>query len=259
MTLLVIVLLFLAALVAGAQNAVAGGGTFLTFPTLLFAGVAPIPANATSTIALWPGGLASIGAYWGDLKTRKRVLAAFGVASLAGGLVGAELLLHTPERTFRGLIPFLIGGATLLFAFGGKLTAALRSRDPSDAPPSGGRLAALSLVQFLIAIYGGYFGAGIGILMLAALAVMGMEDIHAMNALKVVLGVTINGVAIVAFLFAGIVVWSAALVMLVGAVVGGYGGARLSKRFTQAQVRGFVIAVGAVLTIYFAATSYLVV
>lgn len=242
----VLALLVGVAVAAGAQNAVAGGGSFLSFPALLFAGVPPIAANATNTVALWPASLSAAYAFRHDLTHERRVLVLFGVVSLAGGLLGALLLLLTPERTFTALIPWLLGGATLIFAVGPSLTSRLRARD-MHAP-----LWLASFVQLAIGIYGGYFGGGIGILMLAALAALGMTQIHAMNGLKNILGAGINGIAVVTFAVAGVVVWPVALAMVVGATVGGYAGARLSRRVDPKYLRAFIIAVGAVLTVYFA-------
>ena len=244
-------LLVLAALAAGAMNAVAGGGSFLTFPSLLLAGVPPIAANATNTVALWPASLSAAYAFRRDLRHERRVLLLFGLASLAGGLAGALLLLRTPERTFTALIPWLLGGATLVFAFGPRLTRRFRERG-AHAP-----LWAGVAVQLVIGVYGGYFGGGIGILMLAALAALGMTDIHAMNGLKNILGAAINGVAVLAFVLAGVVAWDVAPFMLAGAVAGGYAGARVSKRVDPRFVRGFVIAVGATLTAVFFWRTYL--
>lgn len=242
----VLALLVAAAIAGGAQNAVAGGGSFLTFPALLFAGVAPITANATSTVALWPASVSAAYAFRKDLAHERRVLLLFGAMSLVGGLLGALLLLSTPERTFTALIPWLLGGATLIFAFGPRITKALRARD-LHAP-----LWLSTALQFVIGVYGGYFGGGIGILMLAGLAAMGMLDIHAMNGLKNILGAAINGIAVVTFVLAGIVDWPIALAMLGGSLVGGYAGAHYSKRIEPKYLRAFIIAVGAVLTIYFA-------
>lgn len=165
--------------------------------------------------------------------------------SLAGGLLGAILLLKTPQSVFRALVPWLLLGATLVFAFGPALNARLRARHMHLPFP------AAVVLQFAVATYGGYFGGGMGIMMLAAFSAMGMEDIHAMNGLKVVLGATLNGIAIVAFIAAGIIVWPLALVMLAGGIAGGYGGARLAKRVSPVWLRWFVIAVGATLTVYF--------
>lgn len=239
-------LLFAAAFAGGALNSVAGGGSFLLFPSLLLTGVPPIRANATNTFALWPGSLASAGAYRGALRHQRGTLLALGAVSLAGGLAGALLLLGTPERAFAALVPWLLGGATLLFAFGPALTRRLRARGRA------GGLAAGAMVQLGIAVYGGYFGGGMGIMMLAGMALLGMEDIHAMNGLKAVLAVAINGVAVVAFVLAGVIAWDVAPVAVLGAVLGGYGGARYAQRLDPAHVRRAVIAVGAVLTLWFA-------
>lgn len=242
-------LLVLAALLGGALNAVAGGGSFFTFPALLVAGVPAVPANATSAVALWPASVASAAAFREDLKHGRRELWALGAVSLLGGLVGALLLLLTPERAFEGLVPWLLLVATLVFAAGPWATARLRARD-LRLP-----LVGMAVVQFVVATYGGYFGGGMGIMMLAAFAAMGMEDIHAMNGLKAILGVLINGVAIAAFIAAGIVAWPYALLMLAAGVVGGYAGARLSRRVPKNAVRGFVVVVGALLTAYFFARA----
>ena len=240
-----VALLVVAAIAAGAQNAVAGGGSFFTFPALLFIGVAAKVANATNTVALWPAGIGSAFAYRDDLKHERRVLYPLLAASLAGGLVGALVLVKTPERTFSALIPWLLATATVIFALGPLVQKRLRARD-LHVP-----LVAIVAVQFVVAVYGGYFGGGMGILMLAALAALGMEDIHAMNALKVVLGLVINGVAIVAFLLAGLVDWPLGILMAVASTGAGYGGARLAKRVDARYVRWFIILVGAALTFYF--------
>lgn len=238
-------LLVLAALVAGAQNAVAGGGSFFTFPALLLAGVPPISANATSTVALWPASVASAVAFREDVKHTRRELKLLGGVSVAGGLAGALLLLVTPERAFEDLVPWLLLAATLVFALGPTLTARLRARH-AHLP-----LAGLLAVQLVISVYGGYFGGGIGILMLAAFAAMGMEDLNAMNGLKAILGSAINAVAVLAFAIAGVVDWPLALAMVVAGTVGGWYGARVSRRVPKAPLRGFIVAVGALLTLYF--------
>ncbi len=249
--LLVVLALFLVAVIGGAQNAVAGGGSFFTFPTLLFAGVGSISANATSTVALWPGSVASAVAFRGELRHERRLFLVLGAASLAGGLAGALLLLHTPQRAFDALIPWLLLAATLVFAFGPLVTRRLRGH----ARPSRS-LWPFALVQLVVAVYGGYFGGGIGIMMLAAFSAMGMEDLHAMNGLKAVLGALINGVAVVTFLAHRIVDLPLALLMVAGSILGGYGGARLSKRVDAKVLRGVVICVGAGLTAYFFWKTY---
>lgn len=241
-------LLFVAAMAAGALNAVAGGGSFFTFPTLLFVGVPSIEANATNTIALWPGVLAGVGAYRKELAALKDRLLWMGAISLVGGGVGALLLLRTDESTFERMIPFLLLLATVIFGTSPRVNAWMRSR-------KGGTLAdnraALVVLQFVIAVYGGFFGGGIGIMMLALLAISGMEDMSQMNALKLVLNTLINGVAVITFVVAGAVIWDAAVVMIIGAILGGYGGALLAQRVEQVWVRRFVVTVGAFLTVYF--------
>jgi len=241
-------LIFAAALAAGALNAVAGGGSFFTFPTLLFVGVPPITANATNTIALWPGVLAGMGAYRQELPKLRESLLRLGLVSLIGGGVGAYVLLHTKESTFSRMIPFLLLLATIIFATSGPINKWLRSR---KTHPLADNPWLVTLLQFIIGVYGGFFGGGIGIMMLALLAVSGMEDLNQMNALKLVLNALINGVAVVLFVLVGAILWPAALVMIVGAILGGYGGAILAQRVEQKYVRYFVVFVGAVLTIYF--------
>lgn len=252
MDLIEIMLLFGAALLAGAINSVAGGGTFFAFPALIFAGVPPIAANATSTIAVWPGAVASAWAYRSELLDHKKKLPMLAITSLLGGGLGAWVLLKTPSQTFEALIPWLLLTATLLFAFGKTISAALRKRFTALAK-EGGKIALLIsiLLQFIIAIYGGYFGAGIGILMLAMLALLGMNHIHEMNGLKTILGSCINGVAVMIFIFNDIVYWPQAAVMVGGAILGGYFGAHLARRLPTHWVKNFIIATGSLMTIWF--------
>lgn len=251
MSLLHAPVLFVAAALAGTLNSVAGGGSFVSFPALIFTGVLPIPANATSTVALWPGSVAAVGAYWKRLPKTGRLLAPLGAASLLGGVLGAVVLLHTPQATFMHLVSYLFGIATLLFAFGKKLTAGVRQLIHAAGPPSWPAVTGLALVQLVIAVYGGFFGGGIGILMLALLEMIHLEDIHAMNGVKSLLAGAINGAAVVTFVVAGAVVWPQAIVMIGGAVAGGYGGASLAQRIPPRAVRGFVIGVGCFMTLYF--------
>jgi uncharacterized protein len=251
--------LFVAAILGSTLNAVAGGGSFITFPTLVFAGVPAVRANATSTVALWPGGLASVGAYRDTFTTERRDLIILGLTSAVGGVVGAILLLHTSSPTFLKLVPFLLLGATLLFAFGGRLTANWLNASEPMAKRSQRSMLAIVALQFVIAVYGGFFGGGIGILMLATLSFMGMTNIHAMNGLKALLATCINGVAVVTFVVASAVDWPAAIIMIVGGIVGGYGGAAAARRVDQAVVRRIVIVVGLGMAIYFFTTQYLTV
>lgn len=246
--------LFIAAILGGALNSVAGGGSFITFPSLIFTGVLPIEANATSTVALWPGSIASAGAYRKELASQDRLLLFVLVAiSLVGGVLGAVLLLRTPQSTFVKLIPYLLLLATLLFAFSGPITARLRKREQTRKKTGRSwlNLLGVSLLQLVIATYGGYFGGGIGIMMLASLGIMGMEDIHQMNGLKTILQASINGVAVITFIVAGAVAWLQAIVMILGAIVGGFAGAYYARKLDPRIVRGLVIVVGISLTIYF--------
>ena len=246
--------LFAAGALGGALNAVAGGGSFVAFPALLFTGVPPIPANATNTIALWVGVTASGGAYRKYLNISRRVLVPLIVTSLVGGLLGALLLIRTPAQTFLRVLPWLMLGATLLFAFGKRLTGRISagiSRESSDAAVAGA-----CVFELVVAIYGGYFGGGMGIMNLAMLSAIGMTDIHAMNALKVVLGAFINGVATVTFVVSKTIVWPQALVMTAGALAGGYLAAHYAQKVAQSWIRGFVIAVGMGMTIYFFVRAY---
>lgn len=241
-------LLFGAALLGGAMNAVAGGGSFIAFPTLLFTGVPPVPANATNTVALWTGLAFSGGAFRQHVNVPGRILWTLLTASILGGIIGAVLLLHTPAHTFMRVLPWLMLAATLLFIFGRKLVR------PGEAHIRREHTAALlsaAFFQFLVAIYGGYFGGGMGIVILAMLTALGMANIHEMNALKVLLSTATNGVAVLIFVVSRAVYWRQAAVMIAGAALGGYFGAHYSLRLPQRVIRWFVIAVGCSVTTYF--------
>jgi uncharacterized membrane protein YfcA len=248
------VFLFFAGMLGGALNAVAGGGSFISFPALVFTGVPEISANATNTVALWTGVTASSRAYRSRLQVSRRMLIPLVLAGFIGGVLGAFLLLNTPERTFRFVLPWLMLGSTLLFVFSKRLAGgrtAVTSRRASNAG-----IAIASFLELVIAVYGGYFGGGVGIVNLALLGAAGMADIHEMNALKTVLGSAINGVAVLVFVIKGAVYWPQAVVMIVGAVVGGYFGARYALKLRQRWVRDFVIAVGISMTAYFFLRAY---
>ena len=248
------IVLFIAGALGGALNAVAGGGSFVAFPALLFTGVPPIPANATNCFALWVGTTASGGAYRERLNISRRVLVPLILISVIGGVAGAILLLRTPAHTFMRVLPWLMFGATLLFAFGKKLSGNHPSSLAHDASTTA--LFWACVFEFFVAIYGGYFGGGVGIINLAMLATLGMTDIHAMNALKVVLGAVINGVAVVTFVAARAIVWPAGIVMTIGAIVGGYSAAHFSQKLPQSWIRTFVILVGAGMSLYFFYRAY---
>jgi hypothetical protein len=243
------IFLFVAALLGGALNAFAGGGSFIAFPALLFTGIRPIAANATNTVAMWTGVTASGSAYRRRLNVPMRVMGPLLGASVCGGLIGAILLLRTPPHTFMRLLPWLMLGATLLFTFGKKL---VRTPHSKAAVAASRRVLVLATIfEFLVSIYGGYFGAGMGFAILAMLALVGMTDIHAMNGLKSVLSSTTNGLAAIAFVIARSVHWPQAVVMSVGAILGGYVGAHYAQRLPQAWVRTAVIVVACSMTTYF--------
>jgi uncharacterized membrane protein YfcA len=256
MTLLQIFALAASAVAAGAMNSMAGGGTILTFPTLLFVGVAPISANATSTVALLPGVVAGLFGYRREVREHRGWLKTLFLPSLLGGALGSVLLLRTPEKLFAQLAPQLVLFATVLFMLQGfvaRRNAARSGATAGAAPlePAGlpaGRFAVATALQFGVAIYGGYFGAGIGILMLALLGFLGLTDIHAMNGLKAFFNFSINSVAAAYFIWRGAVDWPAALVLALGAIAGGYGGARLARQIGQKKARAAVIGIGLLVT-----------
>jgi len=250
MTGLEAVLLAGAAAGAGALNAVAGGGTFLTFPTLLFFGVEAIRANATSTFSLWPGGVASAYAYRRQLPAERGELKGLVGVSLLGGGVGAVLLLLTPTVTFTRLIPFLLLTATLLFTFNQHLQQLVRGRG-AGAVAAAPKRGVLLAIQFAVSIYGGYFGAGVGIVMLAAFSLMQLEGIHQMNAMKTLLNAAMNFVALLLFVVAGAVDFGRGAVMLVAATLGGYLGAAIAQRLPAKGVRSFVVVTAWGMTAYF--------
>lgn len=238
-------LLVIAALAAGLINSVAGGGMFLTFPALVFTGVPSIVANASSTTALIPGVLASAWAYREDFRQSESFpFLPLLIVSVAGGIVGALLLLFTPQTTFDSVIPWLMLAATLLFTFGGRLTPILK-RFFHIGPVT------VVVIQFFIAIYGGYFGGAIGILMLATWTVFGLTDIHIMNANRTLMGAAANMIAAVLFAIARKIWWPQTLVMLAGTIVGGYIGARMAKKVSPVYIRTIVTVVSVGITIAF--------
>jgi uncharacterized membrane protein YfcA len=242
--------LFIAALVAGAVNSVAGGGSLISFPALVAFGQPAILANATNTAALWPGSVASAVAYRRQTSLYRGLLPALLVPSVVGGLLGAFVLVSTPPELFDRVVPFLVLFATVLFAFRTRVSRwSGHMGHPDGHVTTGGRIWGF-LFQLIVATYGGYFGAGIGILMLASLSVMGLRDIHRMNAVKTILGALINVIAFVFFAIKGLVVWPLAVLMAVAAIAGGYLGARTAMMVDPRWVARFVIGVGVVVSIW---------
>jgi uncharacterized membrane protein YfcA len=237
----------LAALLAGVMNSVAGGGTLLTFPSLIAAGLSPLTANATSTVALLPASLSAMHGYRGELAGARRWAVGLALPSLVGGGAGAVLLLNTSNATFERVVPWLVLGATALFVVQRPLLRWVRRHEEAIAAvepdaPAPTMLAA----QLAVGVYGGYFGAGVGILTLAALGFMGFSNIHRMNGLKNWGGFCMNLVAAVIFAFSGIVDWPVALSMAIGSIAGGYLGARGAQRLPPGLVRGAVAVIGTV-------------
>ncbi|MCU1244185.1 MAG: hypothetical protein JWN02_95 [Acidobacteria bacterium] len=239
----------LAAFAAGIINAIAGGGTLLSFPALMWMGVPPVIANATSTVAIWPGSFSGAIGFRRDLATLPRWLWWLIVPSLLGGMIGAVLLLRTPEKTFERIVPLLILAATLLLAAQEMISKRLRIFSEAHAQATLGWVLFALLFQLLVSIYGGYFGAGMGILMLAALGLMGLRDLHQMNGLKNVLAICINGVAAIYFISRGAVIWSDVLLMAVSSILGGFAGARLAHRLGRKFIRRAVVVIGLVMTV----------
>ena len=238
-------LLAAAAFAAGAINSVAGGGSFLTFPALVLAGVPAVMANASSTVALFPGSLASAVSYRADIRAlEEKRMKSWLIVSLIGGAIGAVLLLVTSDKTFRQVAPWLLLFATLLFAFGTQVGLALKGRLHSSQ-------ALMLALLFPIAIYGGYFGGGMGIIILAAFRLYGLTNIHGMNGIKTILGGSLNAIASVIFIAAHQVDWRPTLLMMVAAICGGYTGPVLARRMPPVVIKSLVIAVGALMTIYF--------
>ena len=277
--------LFAVAFLGGALNSVAGGGSFLALPALISVGIPAVSANATTTLALWPGSLSSAVAYRDEIQRARGWLISLGAVSVVGGLLGGWLLVNTTDARFLRLLPWLMLAAAVTFTFGNAAVKRLRPVRPSSAtfvdqgsaagpeprapgprqraartehPASSPEPRAPSTVpvwillfQLLVATYGGYFGGGIGIMMLAGLAVAGMSDIHEMNGIKSLLAVAINGVALIEFVVSGTIAWAPGLVMVAGGICGGYIGASVARRLPPKAVRTFVVALAWLMTGYF--------
>lgn len=250
-------LLFGAALIAGALNSIAGGGSFLSFPLLLFLGVPSVQANATNTVALWPGTLASTGAYRKSLSSEllRRILP-LALSTLIGSLIGAWLLLHTHQRTFDKLVPWLLLSGTLLFSARSTVTKWVSGSHAEDGP-SHRKVVWITLLQGLLGVYVGYFGAGVGIVMLPLLVLMGIDNLHSMGGVRTLIISCGNAVAVAVFMAAHAVLWPIALVMTLGAIVGGYYGAYLAQKLQPKTVGYSVIAIGFAMSAVFFWRIYL--
>ena len=231
----------------------------MSFPALLFTGVPGVEANATNTVALWPGLAATVSTYLKRLHVPARLLIPLMVTSVAGGFAGAVLLINTPQRTFQHAIPWLLLGGTLLFAYGPKMRAVAgrTGAAPDLRQISWLALIAVSALQFLVGTYGGYFGGGIGFVMMGMMAAIGMTDIHNMNALRILLAATINLVAVGTFIVAGAVLWPQCLVMILGSTTGGWTGGHYAQKADPRKLRYGVIIIGLVMTAYFFVADFL--
>jgi uncharacterized protein len=247
------IFLLVAAGVAGALNALAGGGSFISFPALLFLRIPAVLANATNTVALWPGLAASTVAYLKRLNAPLRILIPLLITSIGGGWAGAVLLLRTPQHTFLRLVPWLLLSGTLLFAFGNSIRAVAGKTAVVDDLRNLSWQAILmsSIAELLVSVYGGYFGAGIGFMTLAMLAMLGMRDIHAMGAIRTLLAVAINAAAVITFIVAGAVLWRECTVMIAGSLAGGWFGAHYAQKADPRKVRIAVIGAGISMSAYF--------
>lgn len=251
MTIPEVILLTAVAAIGGALNAVAGGGTFVAFPALLLSGVPAVAANATCTFALWPAGVATAFAYRRDVEAPRKLIVMLAATSVVGGAIGAYLLLHTSNKAFERIIPPLLLFASLVFTFSSAINNVVRKKfhRPQSLHPV--TMALSALIQFTISVYGGYFGAGIGILMIAAWSALGFGNIHGVNGLRSLLGITINGVALVLFLLAHSVAWAPGILMAAAAIASGYLGATYARRLPPILVRRVVLVTAWSMTFYF--------
>lgn len=247
MNFLELALFFIVPAIAAAINSVAGGGTFLTFPVFIMNGLTPLQANIMSTIALWPGTVASSYGYRHMLVTNRRRLIPLLIVCFIAGVLGSITLLNTPEVIFKKLVPWLLLIATIIFTFGRYVVGRLHIYFPSARE----NYALGMFLQVFIAFYGGYFGAGIGILMLAMLQLIGYSDIHKMNALKTLLASAINMATVIIFVAAGAVLWDLAAIMIAGGIFGGYFGARIALKLPPEYVRLSVSIIGFSMSAYF--------
>ena len=247
-----LIILLISGFVSGIMNSIAGGGSFVAFPALVFLGYSPITANATSALALWPGTLASMIAYKKDLAANSKKLPLYIFLSLIGGAIGALFLLNISNENFSQIVPYLILTATLLFTIRTRFINKIQQATPSPfAANSNFYNLIMILLLLAIAIYGGFFGAGMGILLLALFSLMGMNNINQMNALRTYVGVCANSIAIIIFIISGIILWKQAMIMALGSATGGFFGAYYARRLPQIWVQRFAIAIGWILTLYF--------
>lgn len=250
------VLLFVAGLIGAGVNAIAGGGTFFTFPAFLSTGVAPIVANASNAVAIWPGRLLAIAAYRRELQRQRERAIWTGAVCLLGGIAGALLLLKAGDKNFLMSVPWLILLATLLFVFDKPISARFGVRD-GGVRPSLPTTIALSVPLFLCAMYGGFFGGGLGVMLMPLVSLTGVKDMQELNGLKNLLVTAITSIACVIFIASGSVSWPGTMAMMAGALIGGYGGGYLARHIPAALLKRIVIAFGFFLSAYYFREAYL--
>ena len=250
------VLLLVAGLIGGALNTLAGGGSFIVFPALLAVGVPPVLANASNTYAALPGYVSGAVGLWKDVVAYRDRLLVYGLIAAVFGYAGAELLLHVSDAQFSVVVPWLMLFAVVLFAFGGRINAFVASRAGTSRGAKTAGAAVLLLILAAVSIYGGFFNAGLGVLLLAFLTLAGIANIHAANGLKLVISSIIALVAVVRFAIAGSIDWYHGSIALIGVVIGAYVAARLARRIPTPVIRALVIIYGVGLTIYFFWKTY---
>lgn len=246
-----LVWLVVAAFLGGLLNAVAGGGSFLLFPAMLGTGMLPIKANATNTVALWPGQLTSIAAYWPDVRRNWQLAIRMAIAGFLGGTAGAIVLLITPQKTFLHLVPWLLLVAALIFAASGPISRWLERRKGDVAQRQAQHGLLLFVLTVPVCFYIGYFGAGAGFVIITLLSLCGYQDLNEINALKVVATTLANGIAFLIFIFEGQVVWHYCLLAMVTCAIGGFTSASLARRIPQPVLRGLVVFIGLSMAAWF--------
>lgn len=244
-------LLLIASIASATINSVAGGGSFLVFPILIFVGIPPTTASITNKFSMFTGTVASLIGYWSEVKRNLPIARVFCSIALIGSLGGSILLLFTSNEAFGALVPWLLLSATLLFAFGKRITRWLtRKCNGKSSASITGKLAGW-FGQLIIGIYGGFFGAGKGIMLVALYELMGIKNIHEINGIKMAVSVAINTISVITFLIAGVIFWPAAIIMMIGAVIGGYFGAHYAKKLPQQWIRHFIVFYGLAASSYF--------
>lgn len=254
MDIFTLIILFIASIIGSSLNAVAGGGGFITYPSLIFCNVPILNANGISTVALWPGNITSAIAYRKDIELSVNFILYFIISMSFGGFVGAYLFLHTSSKLFGSFVPFFLLFSWLLFVFSHRLRVYFISylKDLHATKPNFLQI----IFMFFIGIYGGYFGAGLGIIILTALSLFGLKRINEMNGIKVILVSFNNGIAALTYIISGIVIWQYTLVMIFGALIGGFYGAKLTRKINPQIVHNFVIIIGAIITLIFFYKQY---